>query len=83
MKPLLLAGFLCMGRALAQDPFEIHVYEYEPLAWHEYRLETHLNFDPQASVSRDGTLLPMRDQTHLALEPPSACRIISRSGSWN
>jgi len=69
MRPLLLAGFLCLWRAWAQDPFEIHVYEYEPLAWREYSLETHLNFDPQASGSRDGTLLPMRDQTHLTLEP--------------
>ena len=43
--------------ACAQDPFEIHVYEYEPLAWREFSLEAHLN------------LLPTNQQTRLTLEP--------------
>jgi len=68
-KLLLLAGFLLASRAWAQDPFEIHIYEYEPLAWREYSLEAHLNFDPQGNRSRDGSLLPTHDQTHLTLEP--------------
>jgi hypothetical protein len=38
-KLLLLAGFVCLSRASAQDPFEIHIYEYEPLSWREYSLE--------------------------------------------
>jgi hypothetical protein len=38
---------LCGGVARAQDPFEIHIYEYEPMAWREHSLEAHLNFDPQ------------------------------------
>ena len=83
MKPWLVAVFLCLARVWGQDPFEIHVYEYEPLTWQEYSLETRLNFDPQGSDSRDGTLLPMHDQTHLSSNPPSACWIISRSGSWS
>ena len=41
---LLLAALWCLSRALAQDPFEIHIYEYEPLSWREYSLEAHLNF---------------------------------------
>jgi hypothetical protein len=62
---LALAG----GRALAQDPFEIHVYEYEPLTRGEYSLEAHLNLFAQGSAMRDGTLLPTVHQTHLTLEP--------------
>ena len=53
----------------AQDPFEIHVYEYEPLTRGEYSLEAHLNFDPQGRALRSGTLLPSLNQTHLTLEP--------------
>ena len=53
----------------AQDPFEIHVYEYEPLARGEYSLEAHLNFDPQGAALRNGPLLPAMNQTHLTLEP--------------
>jgi hypothetical protein len=30
---LVLAAFLFVSRASAQDPFEIHIYEYEPLSW--------------------------------------------------
>ena len=56
-------------RASAQDPFEIHIYEYEPLSWREYSFEAHLNFDPQGTSLRDGSLLPTHNQTHLTLEP--------------
>jgi hypothetical protein len=50
-------------------PFEIHVYEYEPMEWGESSLEAHLNFDPQGATGAEGTLLPSRNQTHLTLEP--------------
>ena len=40
------------ARAYAQDPFEIHIYEYEPLAWREYSLEGHLNLTTGTSCSR-------------------------------
>jgi hypothetical protein len=53
----------------AQDPFEIHIYEYEPLSRGEYSLEAHLNFLPQGTAQREGTLLPTEHQTHLTLEP--------------
>ena len=67
---LLLAGWLsCAAGLSAQDPFEIHIYEYEPLTRGEYSLEAHLNFEPQGSASRDGTLLTTQHQTHLTLEP--------------
>ena len=66
---LLLLASLCLSRACAQDPFEIHVYEYEPLSWKEYSLEAHVNFDPQGTSARDGSLLPTEHQTHVTLEP--------------
>ena len=66
---LLLAGLACVERVSAQDPFEIHIYEYEPLSWRSYSLEAHLNFDPQGNALRDGSLLPTQNQTHLTLEP--------------
>ena len=63
-------SFLCLAStAAAQDPFEIHVYEYEPLSWGQYTLEAHLNVIAQGSRLSDGTLLPTAHQTHLTLEP--------------
>ena len=64
---LLLPACAPLGRA--QDPFEIHIYEYEPLTRGEYSLEAHLNYEAQGTASRDGTLLPTDRQTHLTLEP--------------
>jgi hypothetical protein len=57
------------GPALAQDPFEIHIYEYEPLTRGQYSLEAHLNVDPQGTHEANGLLLPTHDQTHLTIEP--------------
>jgi hypothetical protein len=54
---------------VAQDPFEIHIYEYEPLSLGQYSLEAHLNLIAQGTASRDGTLLPTEHQTPLTLEP--------------
>ena len=48
---------------------EIHVYEYEPMTWRQYSLEAHLNFEPQGTSLRDGTLIATHNQTHLTLEP--------------
>jgi len=71
-KVRLLASFaclVCVACAPAQDPFEIHIYEYEPLSWREYSLEAHLNMIARGADSREGTLLPTDGQTHLTLEP--------------
>jgi hypothetical protein len=67
--PWLPPAMLCLINAWAQDAFGIHIYEYEPLTCREYSLEAHLNSDPQGSGSRDDNLLPMRNQTHLTIEP--------------
>jgi hypothetical protein len=66
---LAIAALLGALRAAAQDPFEIHIYEYEPLSWREYSFEAHLNIDPQGTSLRDGSLLPTHNQAHLTLEP--------------
>lgn len=67
---MLALGLLCCGTAaLAQDPFEIHIYEYEPLTRGEYSLEAHLNLMAQGTALRDGSLYPTRRQTHLTMEP--------------
>jgi len=46
---LLLVLSCFASSASAQDPFEIHIYEYEPLAWRQYSLEAHLNFVTQGN----------------------------------
>ena len=67
---LLLPSLFCLPLQLfAQDPFEIHIYEYEPLSRGQYSLEAHLNFDAQGGALPNGTLLPTGHQTHLTLEP--------------
>ena len=63
---ILLVG---VRKLVAQDPFEIHIYEYEPMTRGEYSLEAHLNVVTQGSAMRDGVLLPTERQTHLTLEP--------------
>ena len=68
-KYVLFSLLCCASRLVAQDPFEIHIYEYEPMWLGQYSLEAHLNTDPQGTGVRDGTLLPTRHQTHLTLEP--------------
>jgi len=47
----------CGSKLLAQDPFEIHVYEYEPQTLGEYSLEAHLNLTAQGTAERDGIAL--------------------------
>jgi hypothetical protein len=64
----LLLALLCW-KVSAQDPFEIHIYEYEPMKRGQYSLEAHLNLDTQGTALREGTLLPTERQTHLTIEP--------------
>jgi hypothetical protein len=70
-RALALFGWVCacVSVASAQDPFEIHIYEYEPLSWRQYSLEAHLNYLAEGVNVRQGTLLPTEHQTHLTLEP--------------
>jgi hypothetical protein len=59
---------LSAGLALAQDPFEIHVYEYETLHRGQLTFETHLNYVGDGSRSHDGPVAPFQDQFHMTFE---------------
>ncbi len=56
------------GLARAQDPFEIHVYEYETLHPGQFTLETHLNYVGSGTKDYRGTVAPFEDQLHATLE---------------
>jgi len=56
------------GRAYAQDPFEIHVYEYETLHPLQFTIEQHLNYWAIGSKQSDGALAPTNDQLHMTYE---------------
>lgn len=61
-------GLSLMGGARAQDPFEIHVYEYEPLKPGQFTLEQHLNYWALGSKQSSGTLAPTNGQLHMTYE---------------
>jgi hypothetical protein len=65
---LLLPSFLLVGRAYAQDPFEIHVYEYESLKPGAFTLETHLNYFDLGTKTFDGPVAPFNNQIHMTYE---------------
>lgn len=56
--------FFCCTPAKAQDPFEIHVYEYEELVPGGFTLEGHFNFVGIGTKSFDGTVAPTNHQFH-------------------
>jgi hypothetical protein len=54
--------------AQAQDPFEIHVYEYETLRRGEFTFEAHLNYAGRGTKTFEGPVAPFQDQFHMTLE---------------
>lgn len=66
----LAASWMFMGLVIAraQDPFEIHVYEYETLKPAAFTLEQHLNYWAVGSKQFDGTVAPTNDQLHMTYE---------------
>jgi hypothetical protein len=52
----------------AQDPFEIHVYEYEPMKFGQVTFETHLNYFAIGGKSFDGPVAPSNNQFHTTFE---------------
>jgi hypothetical protein len=61
---LLSVGML----AYAQDPFEIQVFEYEPLPHGAFIYEEHLNYVAAGSNQVDGSAAPLRGQLHASSE---------------
>src|SRR5260370_24996257 len=59
---------LCTAVVYAQDPFEIHVYEYEPLPRGAFTYETHLNYVLKGTRLFDGPVAPMQNQLHFTSE---------------
>jgi hypothetical protein len=68
MRPVWCLLFALAAVARAQDPFEIHVYEYEKLNPLEFTLEQHLNYWAIGSKQFDGPLAPTNDQLHMTYE---------------
>jgi hypothetical protein len=54
--------------ARAQDPFEIHVYEYEQLPLGGFTLEGHFNYVGIGSEQFAGTAAPTQHQFHMTYE---------------
>jgi hypothetical protein len=53
---------------LAQDPFEIHVHDYEMLKPGGFTVEQHLNYWAIGSKEYDGGVAPSNDQFHMTYE---------------
>src|SRR6202790_4743148 len=69
MHPTTFAGlFLFTALLAAQDPFEIHVYEYETLKLYQFTFETHLNYIAIGTRRFDGTLAATQAQFHTTFE---------------
>ena len=65
---IFLLGIALAIPACAQDPFEIHVYDYETLKPGQFTLEQHLNYWAIGSKESEGTLAPTNDQLHMTYE---------------
>jgi hypothetical protein len=59
---------VCAFPSFAQDPFEIHVYEYETLKRGDFTFETHLNYVGSGTRFYQGTVAPFNDQFHTTFE---------------
>ena len=54
--------------ALAQDPFEIQVYEYQTVPRGRWDLETHVNYTARGIRAFENGVAPTERQTHLTFE---------------
>ena len=63
-----MSPIVCPVPAQAQDPFEIHVYEYEQLAPGGFTLEGHFNFVGIGTNSFNGPVAPTNHQFHMTGE---------------
>jgi hypothetical protein len=65
---LLLVCTAAVATLRAQDPFEINVYEYEPLPRGSYTYEAHINYVLKGTRYSDGPLAPTYQQLHFSSE---------------
>jgi hypothetical protein len=65
---LLVGLAMAPGAALAQDPFEIEVYDYTTAARGTWELDSHLGYIARGTLVPDGVVAPTEHQAHLALE---------------
>jgi hypothetical protein len=69
--PYLLVVVACLLSTVpahAQDPFEIHVYDYETLKRGDFTFETHLNYIGKGTTTFNGPVAPFQDQLHATFE---------------
>src|ERR1700691_4915265 len=64
----ILLGLVCTAALCAQDPFEIHVYEYDPLPLGTFTYEAHLNYVADGTKLYEGPLAPTQGQFHFSSE---------------
>lgn len=62
-----LLPLVCVA-AYAQDPFEIVVFEYEPLALGAFTYESHVNYVADGITKFDGSVAPENGQLHVSSE---------------
>jgi hypothetical protein len=67
MRAILLL-LVCAAALRAQDPFEIHVYEYEPLPLGTVTYEAHTNYVLNGTTKSDGLVAPTQSQFHFTSE---------------
>jgi len=60
--------FVCAAALCGQDPFEIVVFEYEPLPLGAYTYEAHFNYVLDGTKSFAGPVAPTQDQLHFSSE---------------
>jgi hypothetical protein len=59
---------VCAAALRAQDPFEIIIFEYDPLPFGMFTYETHLNYVLDGTKGYDGAVAPTQDQLHYSTE---------------
>lgn len=59
---------VCAAAACAQDPFEIHVYEYDPMPLGSFSYEAHLNYILDGTTAFNGSVAPTQHQFHFTSE---------------
>ena len=62
------ALFVCAAVVCAQDPFEIHVYEYDPTPLGSFSYEAHTNYVVSGTAAFAGTVAPTQNQFHFTSE---------------